>query len=489
MEGSPTFQTQHSMESSHSPKPPRSRPLQTTVEDSGDYTQPPTSLVTQLPLSPSSSPMGAAISVQDTNSTSSGSPVTQLTQNDDTSGITSNARNNLAAERKHHKTRGAHRLGAVSFSDSGPYPVTHETFSSPAQDTAYPKSRTKDPESPWSTFAAAGYPIEPTFPQSPAHHPQYQNWGPNYAGAGYPAFPYPTTPGQQSGLPPHGQHNHPWFSHLDPKTTTLGDAFAHHSHSYNPPLAAAHEHMAAPPDNGQAIPQLDELTGYAQVAGVISGLFGPRISPLYRRFTWLQHRLLLSYQDRLTQMEEDLLGFDANDTAHRNFPASEREERARDHGTHPDKYALIERIGILLGQYSRLLASLQDFQRLPAATENEIQAYRTFMDLSRLIIPAEYEFLQQQDLISFRPGPALGPPEDRQDRPEEQDQAPAAQPEVPIRILVNASAVGFLCLSILLVALRDIWSRLLVVLYFVLLVLAILCMTGNVRQLRQLVEG
>lgn len=73
------------------------------------------------------------------------------------------------------------------------------------------------------------------------------------------------------------------------------------------------------------------MSGYQLLAAkLIGGLGGPPVTPLYRRFEALSHRLLLYMQAELVELESELPDLDAKDTMDRGYgvvPASRRHER------------------------------------------------------------------------------------------------------------------------------------------------------------------
>lgn len=84
----------------------------------------------------------------------------------------------------------------------------------------------------------------------------------------------------------------------------------------------------------------------------------PRITPIYRRFEALNHRLLLHLQDEVGELEEQLHRLDAADTQARRvrdgvlLPASRRAEAATGGELQWHRTDVLGKIGIKLGQYS-----------------------------------------------------------------------------------------------------------------------------------------
>lgn len=119
------------------------------------------------------------------------------------------------------------------------------------------------------------------------------------------------------------------------------------------PQAPSHVHHRPQPQ----IP----LTGYQLLAVKLAGgATGPPISPLYRRFESLNHRLLLKLQDELAEHEEQLDAIDTRDTQmrwqpgqpwepERIQPASRRHESAELR----DRCLLLNTVGQKIFQYSK----------------------------------------------------------------------------------------------------------------------------------------
>lgn len=531
MDGFPESRRQQSPASSASPQIERSKLSEAPAEGYEYNTaQSPALNVAQYAASPSPSSMMdyASTGALNANSASSGSAVTQLTPNDDTSTGKSYTRERVPREPKHHKNKAAHRLSALSSSGSEPHSVSHDGgFLSASQELSYFKSKSRSPQAPMLEYPSpaisapneppysqeqpysqeASYPPEPPYSQPPVN----PGWGPNYSGPAYPPYPYPPPPGQQAGLRPLSQQYPSGYGYLDPKATTLSAAFASHPSFHDSQYPDAQDMVAGNRDGPEGdinIPFTD-LTGYARIASAITGQVAPRVRPLYRQFEWLHHRLLLSYQDRLVELEDELIELDALSTAtrrregRRDLPCSEREERSEDSPYKRDKARAMRDIGHVLDAYSKntkpptpnlprclislaqLLASLGTIQKLPAAAADDKRAYRAFLAQRNLIVQPETEFLRATDLVCVAREPPADAPGAADDNTEEAERDEAApQPEVPLRALINGFSAGFACLAVSLVALPDLTSRLIVVLCFVVLAAVVMIATGNAKHLR-----
>lgn len=533
MDSFPESRRQHSPASSGSPQVQRSKLHEATAEGY-EYTsaQPPALDAAQYSSSPIPSSMMdyASTGALNTNSASSGSAVTQLTPNDDASTSKSYTRERVPREPKHHKSKAAHRLSALSSSGSEPHSVGHDGgFQSASQELSYFKSKSRSPQVPMPEYPspAISAPNELSYPPEQPYSPETSycqessypqppvnpGWGPNYSGPAYPPYPYPPTPGQHPRLRPVSQQYQSDYGYLNPKATTLSTAFANHSPFHDPQHPDAQDMVAGNrggPEEDINIPFAD-LTGYARLASAITGQVVPGIRPLYRRFEWLHHRLLLSYQDQLTELEDELIGLDGESTqlrkreGRRDQPCSARAEKSRE-APEPyrgDKARVMGEIGHVLDKYSehtetlnlpcdlifpaQLLASLGTIQKLPAAVSDDRRAYRAFIAERSLIAPPEIEFLRANDLVCVAQEPPADAPDDANEdaAPEEaKDGKAAAQSEVPLRALINGFSAGFACLAVSLVALPDLTSRLIVVLCFVVLIAVMFMATGNAKYLR-----
>ncbi|KAJ4235841.1 hypothetical protein NW759_000925 [Fusarium solani] len=513
MDGFPESRRQQSPASSASPQIERSKLSEAPAEGYEYNTaQSPALNVAQYAASPSPSSMMdyASTGALNANSASSGSAVTQLTPNDDTSTGKGYTRERVPREPKHHKNKAAHRLSALSSSGSEPHSVSHDGgFLSASQELSYFKSKSRSPQAPMLEYPSpaisapneppysqeqpysqeASYPPEPPYSQPPVN----PGWGPNYSGPAYPPYPYPPPPGQQAGLRPLSQQYPSGYGYLDPKATTLSAAFASHPSFHDSQYPDAQDMVAGNKDGPEGdinIPFTD-LTGYARIASAITGQVAPRVRPLYRQFEWLHHRLLLSYQDRLVELEDELIELDALSTAtrrregRRDLPCSEREERSEDSPYKRDKARAMRDIGHVLDAYTQLLASLGTIQKLPAAAADDKRAYRAFLAQRNLIVQPETEFLRATDLVCVAREPSADAPGAADDNAEETERDEAApQPEVPLRALINGFSAGFACLAVSLVALPDLTSRLIVVLCFVVLAAVVMMATGNAKHLR-----
>lgn len=111
------------------------------------------------------------------------------------------------------------------------------------------------------------------------------------------------------------------------------------------------------------------MSGYQLLAAkLVGGLGGPPITPMYRRFEALNHRLLLYMQADLVDLENELGTLDSKDSMDRGYgavPASRRHERWANSALGQQRTEILGQIGYKLCQYSmprfgRGLASFAD---------------------------------------------------------------------------------------------------------------------------------
>ena len=175
-------------------------------------------------------------------------------------------------------------------------------------------------------------------------------------------------------------------------------------------------------------PQSDSnvpLSGYGLLSTQLGrGDSGTSVPPLYRRFSSLQHRILLGIQDELTVLEEQLRRCDVAESRQRQYyegdaPASRRRDYMNpDHLSH-QRHQILGAIENKLKEYRKLMARRscsssqrpfianldlgnqlqvwQDTTGFKDAEANEIDQYQAFMARTRLIVRPETEFLSRED--------------------------------------------------------------------------------------------
>ncbi|KAG6010541.1 hypothetical protein E4U21_005894 [Claviceps maximensis] len=149
-------------------------------------------------------------------------------------------------------------------------------------------------------------------------------------------------------------------------------------------------------------------SGYHILARKLSGdVCGQTISPIYRRFDALNHRLLLYMQDEIADLERQLTSLEAKDTVKRSYaggvlPASQRQDRLIDSSLAHQKTEILGLIGYKLSQYNHVLASYCKVQDIPAPTWRDIHMYKNYLATSKLIVDDETRFLDaSNDLFSL----------------------------------------------------------------------------------------
>jgi hypothetical protein len=123
-----------------------------------------------------------------------------------------------------------------------------------------------------------------------------------------------------------------------------------HPATFHPELSTTLESMAP--------------SGYQLLAAKLSGdAGGPPLTPIYRRFDALNHRLLLYMQDEIADLERQLISLEANDTLKRSYaggvvPASRRQDRWIGGSLEDQKTEVLGHIGYKLSQYSKSTLSM-----------------------------------------------------------------------------------------------------------------------------------
>jgi len=156
-------------------------------------------------------------------------------------------------------------------------------------------------------------------------------------------------------------------------------------------------------------PQKPPLTGYQHLALKLAGaLHGfPTVTPIYRRFEALNHRLMLQLQDEIAELEQQLDSIDAADTTARAMPmgflpASRRAESMAQGELGWQKQEILGKIGWKLGQYNKIISSFRETQYLPTPSLQEIDDYRGFLIRGGVIAEPETRFLDDpNDLVSL----------------------------------------------------------------------------------------
>ena len=152
------------------------------------------------------------------------------------------------------------------------------------------------------------------------------------------------------------------------------------------------------------------LTGYGQLALELSDPEST-VKPLYRKFEYLNHRILLHLQDELSELEEQLrrvdeviAQMDPGSPDGQKTPASRRGETF--HGTeiHLRRTHLLGNIFLKTKQYNRAMSAYASMAKdSTPAEDNQVTAYQDWMTKHAPIHDIETRFLKhQEDLV--KPG-------------------------------------------------------------------------------------
>ena len=216
-----------------------------------------------------------------------------------------------------------------------------------------------------------------------------------------------------------------------------GSASSHHSdrsaHAYHAAMQQ-YQWPPTPPDLAQPIPtqamnghivhdrppapdapDLNQRTvaGYEMVALELATSDSP-VKPLYRKFEYLNHRILLHLQDELCELEEQLRIADeviaqmATAIADgQTTPASRRGEVFSGSEVHARRTLLLGHIFTKTEQYNRAMSSYNSMVKdSRPADEDQIGAYQRWMAKHAPVHEVETRFLQQEkDLVVPGKGP------------------------------------------------------------------------------------
>ncbi|KAK5115688.1 hypothetical protein LTR62_000777 [Meristemomyces frigidus] len=149
-------------------------------------------------------------------------------------------------------------------------------------------------------------------------------------------------------------------------------------------------------------------TGYEQLAQELSAV-DSSVTPLYRKFDYLNHRILLHLQDELAELEEHLRTLDeilaqmepASPEGKR-LPASRRAETYSGSEIHHQRTHLLGRIFIKTEQYNRAMSSYTSMAKNSVSAESEqVESYRLWMKNHTPIHESESCFLHHpEDLVA-----------------------------------------------------------------------------------------
>ena len=224
-----------------------------------------------------------------------------------------------------------------------------------------------------------GYFIEPSYDQ-------HYDFAPSPLEAALPPQPY-----HMPLLPYHWPANHVFSPPHSPPQYMNGHISPHDI----PPAPD-------PPD-----PTEKTVTGYEQLAQELATAESS-IKPMYRRFNYLNHRILLHLQDELCELEEQLRNFDEvvarvePDLPNgQKAPASRRREAAHGLEIHRQRTFILGRIAAKTKQYNENLSAYSNMANLSTLPEEfEISAYQAWLSKHSPIHDVETSFLRRkEDLI------------------------------------------------------------------------------------------
>ncbi|PFH55798.1 hypothetical protein XA68_17606 [Ophiocordyceps unilateralis] len=143
------------------------------------------------------------------------------------------------------------------------------------------------------------------------------------------------------------------------------------------------------------------MSGYQLLAAkLVGGLGGRPVTPIYRRFEALNHRLLLYMQADLVELEKELQMLDSRDTIERGYgvmPSSRRQERWTNNPLAQQRTEILGQIGYKLSQYNKVMASVRKTQDMAIPSLHEIVEYKTYLTSNRLLADEETSFLDAPD--------------------------------------------------------------------------------------------
>ncbi|RDA92762.1 hypothetical protein CP533_1418 [Ophiocordyceps camponoti-saundersi (nom. inval.)] len=154
------------------------------------------------------------------------------------------------------------------------------------------------------------------------------------------------------------------------------------------------------------------MSGYQLLAAkLVGGLGGRPVTPMYRRFEALSHRLLLYMQADLIELEKELQMLDSRDTIERGYgilPASRRQERWTNNPLAQQRTEILGQIGYKLSQYNKVMASVRKTQDMAVPTLHEMHEYKTYLAANRLLADEETSFLDvPDDLVCLERGESM----------------------------------------------------------------------------------
>ncbi|KAH7050181.1 hypothetical protein B0J12DRAFT_89133 [Macrophomina phaseolina] len=122
---------------------------------------------------------------------------------------------------------------------------------------------------------------------------------------------------------------------------------------------------------------------------------------MYRRFGWIQSRLLLNKQNEISDLEKDLELEDG-------FPPKDEPingEVTRYEGTSEYKQQILKDLEKKFCEYSQLISAARDMMLMHRPTSSEYRSLRSYCDYSANLSELDEEWVHcKEDLITLRPG-------------------------------------------------------------------------------------
>lgn len=190
------------------------------------------------------------------------------------------------------------------------------------------------------------------------------------------------------------------------------EPYQYSSMEHAPLDESAHHHLARPQDSlahpppAPDAPDISQKTvaGYEMLALELSSA-SSAIKPMYRKFEYLNHRLLLHLQDELAELEDQLRTVDEiiaqNEPPGKRSPQSRRYEQQYGAEIHHHRTNLLGRIFQKTEQYNKAMSSYSGMlKNAGAAKSSQVRAYQEWMALHRPVHELESIFLwRENDLI------------------------------------------------------------------------------------------
>jgi hypothetical protein len=190
-------------------------------------------------------------------------------------------------------------------------------------------------------------------------------------------------------------------------------AMQHYQHpSTHLPYYSAEQNVHVSFANRPPVPDAPDLSkrtlaGYEMLASELASADSP-VKPVYRKFEYLNNRILLHLQDELCEMEEQLRTFDEIiaqmepiSTDLKRQPASRRGESFSGTEMHHQRTQLLGRIFLKTEQYNRALNSFAGLNSdLRPAGAEQVNAYRAWLEETAPVHETETKFLHAEgDLV------------------------------------------------------------------------------------------